>query len=178
MRTICYTLCWILGSFEFGFSQSYEEIEHIKNQYTGEAAVVINDIVDVTIDVKDDKFKISEEVTKETLILKDTKSYLAKERIHESSFDKITRIDAKTLVPDGKKFKTIRVEKIIDQKDQDDYVFYDEDVAKCFVFPSVQPGAITSLKYKSELANKFMLGAFLFKWFEPCVFSQLNIKAD
>jgi len=160
------------------YSQTPSEMESVKNRFSGENSVVINDIQVVLIDVKENAFKISENIAKETLILGDTKSYLAKERVLEFQFKKITEIDAKTLIPDGNKYKAVKVEKIVDQKEQNESVFYDEVVAKSFVYPSIQPGAITSLKYKTEINNKYFLGSFYFKWYEPCVLSQLVIKAD
>jgi transglutaminase-like putative cysteine protease len=178
MRRISILICLFLSGTLNLFSQSPSDMEIVKSTFKGEKSVVINDVEDVLIDVKGETFKITENITVETLILSDTKSYLAQEKVFESQFNKIIKIDAKTLIPTGNKYKAVKVDRIVDQKEQDNNVFYDEVVAKCFVFPSVQPGAITSLKYKKEVSNKFLLGAFYFKWYQPCVISQLRIKAD
>ena len=162
----------------FAYAQLVSDYANLKEKYPDEQAVIINDIENVLIDVEQNKYKISEEVIKETMILKNARESFATDQVYSSLFKKIKKIDAKTLIPDGKKFKTIKVDKFVDQNDQSDMVFYDEVVSRKFVYPGVQPGAITSLKYYTELADQFALSSFYFKWHIPCEISQLNIKAD
>lgn len=160
------------------YAQSVSDYDYLKNKYPDEQAVIINYVENVVIDVENDKYKISEEVIKKTLILKNGNEGLATDKVYNSLFRKIKKIDAKTLVPDGKKFRSLKVDKFVEQNDQSDLVFYDEVVSKKFVYPGVQKGCITSLKYNCELTEQYALSSFYFKWHVPCEISQLNIKAD
>jgi len=160
------------------FSQSVSQFEILKKKYPGQSSVITNDVENILIDVDANSYKITQEVTKQTMILKNPTNYLVTDKVFSSHFIKLLEVDAKTLLPNGNKYKVEKVEKFTDQKNSSDYVFYDEVVAKSFIFPSVQPGAITSVRYVQELIDPHMLGSFFFKWHVPCEFSQLSIKAD
>ncbi|NJK96878.1 MAG: DUF3857 and transglutaminase domain-containing protein [Bacteroidales bacterium] len=152
--------------------------EMLKQKYPGESSVITSDIENILIDVAGSEYRITQEVKKETMILKNPTNYMVTDKVYSSHFIKILDLDAKTLVPDGDKFKVKKVEKYTDQKNQSDYVFYDEVTAKTFVYPAVQPGAVTSLRYVQELSNPHILGSFFFKWHVPCELSRVTIKAD
>ena len=154
-------------------AQALPDLETMKKKYPGDKAVILNDQEDVLIEVEGDSYKITESIIKETYLLQNTGTAFATDKVYSSHFYKIKEIDAKTLVPDGKKFIAKKVEKFVDSKSQPDYVFYDEIVTKSFVFPAIQPGVITSLKYVQELNNPLMLGAFFFKWRIPCEISRI-----
>jgi hypothetical protein len=161
-----------------GLSQSPLEYENLKNKYPGENAVIVNDIENITIDVEKNHFKVSEEVIKETLLLKNPVNAFANDYIYISCFTKIKELDARTLLPDGNKYKSKKVESFSEASDQSSGVFNDEIIKKSFVFPALQPGAITSLKYIQENNFPHYSGSFFFKWRLPCEISKLSIKAD
>jgi hypothetical protein len=161
-----------------GIAQIPSYYEGLKNKYPGDKAVIVNDVENVTIDVEKSNFKISEEVIKETLLLKNPVYSFANEEIYSSFFSKIKEIDARTLLPDGNKYKSKKVENFTESNDPSGGVFHDEIIKKSFVFPALQPGAITSLKYTKEVNNQHYTGSFFFKWQIPCEISRLTIKAD
>lgn len=159
-------------------AQAPSDFELLKKKYPGEKAVILNDQEDILIEVENNRYKITENILKETYIIQSAGSAFTEDEVYTSHFHKIIGIDAKTLVPEGNKYREKRVEKFIDKKSSSDNIFYDEVIAKSFVFPSVQPGAITSLKFSRELTCPSMLGSFFFKWHLPCEVSKISIKAD
>lgn len=167
-----------LGIYLSAAGQTPNKLELLQKKYPGETSVITNDLENIQIDVAGAGYKITEEVIKETLFLKNPTDYMITDKVYVTHFNKLLDLEAKTMVPEGEKFKTQKVEKFTDQKDQPDFVFYDEVVAKTFVFPAVQPGAITSLRYVQELKDPHMLGTFYFKWHVPCELSKISIKAD
>lgn len=159
-------------------AQKPSDAELFKKKYPGEKAIILNDQEDVLIEVDGNAYKITETVLKETYLLQNVGTVYASDKVYSSHFAKLKEIDAKTLVPDGNKFTTKKVEKFVETQDQSDNVFYDEVVSKSFVFPAVQPGAITSLKFVRELSNPLAMNSFFFKWHIPCETSKITIKAD
>jgi transglutaminase-like putative cysteine protease len=159
-------------------AQTVSEMDAISSRYPGEQAIVVNDKMDIIIDIKNGKYAITEYVEKDVLLPQPPSPYLATDKVYINNFRQITNIEAKTLIPDGNKYKAINVEKFVDQKDGASYVFYDETMAKTFVYPSLQKGAITSLRYSYNVSDIYVLGSFFFKWASPCTFSQITIKAD
>lgn len=170
-------VCGVIFSHSL-YSQEIKDFERYKQMFPDEQGVVLNDIGNLTIDVEDGKYVIKEEIIKEIMILSTPKPFLTNDKVFESHLRKIIEIDAKTLVPDGKKYKTEKVKKFIDQKDTEGDIVYDDVVAKTFVYPSVQPGAITSLRYEAQILNPYALSSFFFKWNMPTVLSQVTVKAD
>lgn len=159
-------------------AQKPSDSENVKNKYPGENAVIVNDIENIIIDVEKNNFKITEEVIKETLLLKNPVNAFANDYIYISCFTKIKELDARTLLPDGNKYKSKKVESFSEASDQSSGVFNDEIIKKSFVFPALQPGAITSLKYIQENNFPHYSGSFFFKWRLPCEISRISIKAD
>lgn len=169
---------FIVGCMPAGFSQTAPNFENLKAKYPGHSSVITSDIENVLIDVSGNSYKITQEVIKQTMILKNPTNYMVTDKVFSSHFVKLLEVDAKTLLPDGNKYKIEKVNKFTEQKNSSDYIFYDEVVAKTFVYPAVQPGAITSVRYVQELSDPHMLGSFFFKWHIPCELSQLTVKAD
>jgi len=160
------------------FGQKPSDFELLKKKYPGEKAVIFNDQLDVLIEANNDSYKTTETAIKETYLLQNAGKEYATDQVNSSHFVKVKEIDAKTFVPDGDKFSVKKVEKFVASQNHPDYVFYDEEITKSFVFPSIQPGAITYLKFVRELSNPIMMGSFFFKWHVPCEISKICVKVD
>jgi len=81
-------------------------------------------------------------------------------------------------VPDGRKYKTVNVERYTEKDDSNSGVFYDDSKLTFFVYPAVQPGARTIKEYTKEITDPRFLTAFYFGSGLPTEQSQLSIALD
>ena len=105
-------------------------------------------------------------------------SVYAKDAIRSSSFFQTQNISAKTLVPEKKKYRAIEVTEFKESFDKSSSVFYDDSKSTNFIYPAIQPGAITVLEYKQKIKDPKFLTSFLFQNYLPVVHVKYTITAD
>ncbi|MEQ8926959.1 MAG: DUF3857 domain-containing protein [Fulvivirga sp.] len=162
------------------FAQKYDEDEFLKykDKYPEDQAIFLKQFEEVDIKIIGDSLKVVTTNTKEILHLGSQSSVYAKDAIHSSSFFKTENIQAKTLVPEKRKYKILEVTDFKESYDKNSSVFYDDSKSIKFFYPGVQEGAITSLKYDQKIIDPKFLTSFLFQSYLPIAHSKYVIVAD
>ncbi len=165
--------------FTLNNSQTLDSYNIYKKQYPDQTSVVIKDIENIQIDVKNGNYKISTDIEKTYLALQNQNiQSINKQIFYDSEYTKINNLSAYTLVPNDKDFKKIEANNIIDDK-ASSFIFYDHSRVKLITYSSLQPGAYSVLKYSMDLNYPTLFsGTFSFKETIPKEFSQLTIKVD
>ncbi len=162
------------------FSQKYDEKEFnaYHEKYPDEQAIFLKYYQDVDIKIVGDSLNVKSSYTRETLHLGTQSNVYAKDGIYSSSLYEIQNINARTLVPEKKKYRTITVTEFKESYDKNSSVFYDDSKYINFFYPAVQPGARTILEYQHKLTEGRFLGSFLVQNYLPVEHSRFTITAD
>jgi hypothetical protein len=151
------------------FAQSEEDLAAIKETYKKENAVYLTRKESSVIKVEADGIKIYTSHQEEMLMLTTSASLYSERSISSSHFEKLDKIDAKTLVPNenGKGYRTYTVSNFKTESDISSGVFYDDYKNTSFYFPGMQKGARAILNYKDVLSEPRFFGAFFFSSYVP-----------
>ncbi len=95
-----------------------------------------------------------------------------------SKFNPLTNLQACTLVPHEGGYDTLPVKKIVTKNLVNQEVFYDDYQEKSFIFPVVESGSRTVLKYEETLTEPRFLGLYYFGAELPVESSVFKIIAD
>ncbi len=149
--------------------------ESLMAKYPDEIAIFLQYDEHVDIDFSGDSVIITSNIYRDMLHLNDQSNIFAKSRIYSSEFIRVSDIDARTLVPYKKKYKTLKVTRFTESNDDLD-VFYDDTKYISFIFPAVQPKARTLLGYKERITDPHFLSGFYFTSYAPIVEAKYTIR--
>lgn len=178
-NSICLYFALII-SVGSAFAQKFDE-EKFKNYqatYPEEQAIFLEHFESVDISIQGDSLVVTTTNKKQMLHLGNQSNVYAKDAIHSSSFFQTQSISAKTLVPDKKKYRTVEVTEFKDSYDKSSSVFYDDSQSTNFIYPAIQPGAITELQYTQRIKDPKFLTSFLLQNYLPVVHAKYTIIAD
>jgi transglutaminase-like putative cysteine protease len=113
-----------------------------------------NAIVDITHD-------------QERLFLNENFKYYTEDEIGYSSFTEITNIEPAVYVPNGDKYKKVKIKDIQDEDAFDESVFHDDYKLKRFLYAGLQNGGKTSLQFEKRLTEPRFFGSFYFSSYLP-----------
>ncbi len=149
--------------------------ESIKARYPDEMAIFLKYSEQVNIDFSGDSVLITSNIYRDMLHLNEQSNIFAKSRIYTSQFIRVSDINARTLVPYKKKYKTLRVTNFTESNDDLD-VFYDDTKYISFIFPAVQAKARTLLNYKETITDPHFLTGFYFTSYAPIMEARYTIR--
>ncbi len=159
----------------FAQAQSPEIFEEMKAKYPTEMAVYLDLHQEVKLDIEGDSLLITVDEYQDRLHLDDRSKALASDKIFLSHFKELLLLEAETLVPNKKRFKSIKVTDYKEKNETSSGIFYDDFRSKTFVYPAVAPGVITRLHEKQALTNPRFLTSFYFGSFLPVRKTYLKI---
>ena len=87
--------------------------------------------------------------------------------INYSHFNPLDMVEAYTLVPSKNNYNRQPVQHYSDKKSMDNSIFYDDAMQRSLLFPALQVGARTVMKYQSTISDLHMLPPFYFSTFAP-----------
>ncbi len=159
--------------------QAQPEADFIKlsQQYPNTKGVVLENIRSAKITLKNNELKISAREIKSYFILTDKPNYFSEGSIYFSEQMRLTSFKAYSLIPDGKKYKKVEVEKYEDTFDSDDGIFYDENKKRTFVFPSLTQGSKVYQEHTIQIEDPHYFGKFFFESYLPTESSVFEIIA-
>ncbi len=160
-----------------GQAQKSELYEKYKQKYPNAHAVRLLEERKIDISLKDDQIYITQEVFEEDLYLGAAATYGSKRSINYSSFFELESVEAASMLYKNGKYSELEVKDFI-EKDEMDQSFYDDTKSINFIFPSLEPGSKSKLKYKEKIKNPRFLSSFFFADFKPIIKSKVTISVD
>ena len=157
--------------------QSQELYQYYKNLYPNSSVVTLNKVTKVRIKIKDNNIDILQEFFEEDLYLDEGANKRSKKSLNFSSFFELNTVEASSFIPEKGKFKETIVSDF-SEKDDLNQSFYDDSKSLNFIFPKLQKGAKSQLKYSESVKNPRFLSPFYFGDFSPVVLNKFVIIAD
>lgn len=158
------------------FSLSAQSIEEVSKQFANEMAVMTKFNRETKIFFKENKpvAQSTEEV--EMLMLDDRANGIYnKYSVYHGIFDELTDIEAYTKVPDGNKYKKIKVTNIKTENAISRGIFYDDVKQSMFDFPALVKGAIAYETHKEFHKDAHLLSPFYFASYMPVMQSKFTV---
>ncbi|WP_299762398.1 transglutaminase domain-containing protein [uncultured Dokdonia sp.] len=170
-------LLGILSITSFGNAQESPEFIKYKNAYPDEYLARLTSQRLIDISLKDNQIKISQTIEEEDLLLNETAQFATEESVEYSSFFLLDKIEAASLVYDGKKYREYEVTDFV-RKDELSESFYDDTKSVNFLYPKLQQGAIKKLNYTTSITNPRFLSPVYFGNVYPLVKQKVEIVVD
>ena len=164
-------------TFEAVAQSPAENLEKYLQLYPGAQAVTLEERVELHFEIEDDSLYIYEDHYEETLYLQDLASYWGDEELGYSSFSEIKNLKASTLVPNGNKYKEIKVKEFNVEDELSSSIFLDDQKNITFSFKGIQKGAITKLSYRVILKDEHLLGGEFLQSYIPIIHKSFSIIA-
>ncbi|WP_291723644.1 DUF3857 domain-containing protein [Bernardetia sp.] len=159
------------------FSQNPEEIyNQYKKEFPDKMAVLLEKNDEIIIDFEDDTVATTHIEYEDLLFLTDRAVGLASQKAYESYFSKIEKIDALTLVPNGKRYKKMKVEYFKKEKESSSGIFYDDLESTNFIMPNVSPKARTQVEITQNIKDPRFLSSFYLDSYVPIKSARLTLK--
>lgn len=167
----------MLGTTPFINAQESPQFTKYKNAYPDEylARLTSQRLIDISLD--DNKIKISQTIEEEDLLLNETAQFATEESVEYSSFFLLDKIEAASLIYDGKKYREYEVKDFV-QKDELSESFYDDTKSVNFLYPKLEQGAIKKLNYTTSITNPRFLSPIYFGNVYPLINQKVEIIVD
>ena len=154
-------------SLQFAAAQTGEEIKKIFPQ---DDVVLLNYKGHLTIKIKDGvPVAESEFETDKMFLNNNTAGFHSKYKIFHSSFNELKGFDAYTMVPDGSKYKKVKIGDVKTSNSVSSSVFYDDVKETSFDFPGLTANAIAHVSYSQFHKDAHLLTPFYFGSYLPLV---------
>ena len=151
--------------------------DSMKLKYPEDDAVFLSKGQHVTISISGGNLDIdNDEWSKLMFLTENGARGYSGNSLYYSSFTSISKVDAITLIPNGKRYKKKKVEHFEESNVMSGGVFYDDRKRISFTFPGTVPGAIADLRYTEEIYEPRFLGAFYFQSYVPVEHAEYSIS--
>lgn len=167
-----------LWASETQFKKPSEELQYYKNKYPSESSVLVKKTMLVELKLLDDKIEAWTHNYEERIILNEQGNVFNNRTISFSEFYPLINLEAKTLVPEKGKYKSLKVEDFKEVTNFDNSIFHDGVKEKQFYFQGLQPGAKTIVEYKHKITDIKLLNGFFFISNSPLEMVELKIICD
>ncbi len=135
----------LLGINQFSIAQTPEEVIKV---FPDADVVYTNYNKKLNIFLKDGVPVAESKIDIDMMMLTDKNSnMISRYSVYHSSFNKLSDLEAYTKVPNGKKYKTIKVSNIKVASSTQSSVFYDDGMESSFDFPGLTQYSIAHLNY-------------------------------
>jgi hypothetical protein len=135
------------------YGQPAVELADWQKKYPGSAVVVSTKKLSAVIDVVEGRPQMTLDEYKEIIVLADNSTFLADSREYFSNHFKVQKLEAYSLIPEQKQYRKLPVTKFNKTVEIDNSVFYDDQYAFAFTFPSVGKG--TRLVTRSVATSQY-----------------------
>ncbi|MGQ1787280.1 MULTISPECIES: DUF3857 domain-containing protein [unclassified Saccharicrinis] len=169
-------LCFLSIVAKKSFPANYPNVDELTAKYQKYNAVVSNMESLYVMDWADDSVIVTQQNSKEVVILNDFSKGLTKDFIFFGGFTTISEKEAYTLVPAGDDFDKVKVKQFQETHSIDGGIFYDDSKIMQFAYPAIQKGAITRLNYTINYSNPKFLGQSFLQSFIPIAKAKIIVK--
>lgn len=144
-------------------------------RYPSASAVILLDQARVTLG--DNGSMFATEIERETRIriLNERGYSLANISIPYGEHTSISRIWARTILPDGRTIN-LKKDQIFDTNLYPDYIFYSDIRVKRFTLPGIEPGCVIEYGWRENMHRFSYWASWLFQHREPCLLSRYSIR--
>jgi hypothetical protein len=161
-------IAFITGLLSFFNSSGQNDLETaLRGKYANENAVFVSRKENAVVKIENNVPVIYSNVSEDLLLLTDKTSGYMEREVYWSAFSKIRDMEAHSLIPDGKKYKTLKVKEFTPSNEISDGAFYDDSRSYKFVFPGLQNGARCVYSYTEKIEDPHLYGRFFFNTFAP-----------
>jgi transglutaminase-like putative cysteine protease len=151
------------------------ELASMQAKYPQQSVILEKHTLDVTIEMVDGKPVFEHDDYTSFFILGDNTTYMADSKEYFSSKEEVKKIEAYSLVPEGGKYKELSVNKFTKTSEMGDGVFFDDQYAYSYTFPSVVKGVKTVSHAQSVSSDCYMPIVFYFGRSLPVEDSRITI---
>jgi transglutaminase-like putative cysteine protease len=170
-------LSLLVAGFVLPLFSAAQVVDDVVKQYPNEMAVMTKYNRETKISFQDGKPVAHSTEEVEMLMLDDRANGLYnKYSIYHGLFDELKDVEAYTKVPDGSKYKKIRVTDIKTENAISRGIFYDDVKQSIFDFPSLIKGAIAYETHKEYHKDVHLLSPFYFASYMPVMESRFSIS--
>ncbi|HMG83572.1 MAG TPA: DUF3857 domain-containing protein [Ferruginibacter sp.] len=156
----------------------------VKKIFPGEPVVYLNYSQQLTLSVKNDTPVAESNHNIELMLLGEDASSYSKYEIYHSDYNELTALDAYTKIPDGDKYKKVKITNEQTHSSNSNTVFYDDVQQTSFDFPSLTQNAIQHIDYNLYHKDAHLLTPFFYEGRVPLmngsytvvVPNEINIK--
>lgn len=175
---------WVLVAFVLALTPLAvlaQEVDDasLRLNYPDEDAVFLNRSEHLRINNSNGHWDITNDIYEEMYYLTPLGQGYGSKTIFYSSFENISDINARTLLPIKKgnkvKYDEIKVDNIEETNIMVGGVFYSDYKQKKVVFPSANPGSITRINYRENIKDPHMLSPFYFSTYAPTQQAELKV---
>lgn len=167
----------LLGSASVWAQQPTQLVAQMQAQFPGEKAVYLDYRTDLTLELKGDSVLILARHHQDMLHLDAQSVAYANDRVFNSHFSRLQKLEARTMVPAGNSYKAVKVTDFKEKFELQSGIFYDDTRATTFSFPAVSPGARTVTDYTVRHPDPRFLVPFYFGAHVPMRHAELTITA-
>ncbi len=155
-------------------AQSVEDVQKI---FPDDHAVILNNNRNLKLYFKD-KVPVAETMEQTHILVLNDKAngIYNKYKVFHGSFDELRSLEAYTNVPEGNKYKKLKVTEIKTQNATSRGVFYDDSKESVFDFPSLFKGAIATEMHTEFHKDPHLLSPFYFTSYMPVVQSKFTVS--
>ncbi len=118
------------------------------------------------------------DMEEDELLLKDRTGTAREEEIHYSDLIPLERLEAYTLVPNGRGTKRVPVNNIDRRDEREDYIFHDDSKVASFVMPSLISGAVAHVEHTIAYPDARLVSGHFFAGVYPTESSTLTVISD
>lgn len=123
-------------------------------------------------------FTARRETEEQELMLKDQSGTAQEEVIHYSGLIPLERLEAYTLVPQGRAHKRVPVRSVSHRDERDDHIFHDDSRVASFVMPSLVAGSIAHIEHTIAYPDARFVAGHFFATYRPTIESTLTVVSD
>lgn len=164
----------LLGILASAVSAQDVDLQALQKEFPKKDIVYLNFDTEVYVSIKEGKLHISESINRSKIFLSEKAKLYEEESIYYYDSNNITKIEASSKVPKGKKYKTHKVKDFKTIETISERYFYDDSYAIKFSYPEMREGVIANVSYTHEIDNPiFMPMIFLANYFP---IKEMNIK--
>lgn len=140
---------------------SAQKFAVVKEMYPSEEAVQLVFSRDLRFFMENGKLMAESEYQQDMMLLNEkTASFFSKSSVYHSGFNELKSLEAYTIFPDSRKKQPITEKKTTAASQN--AIFYDDSKETSFNFPSLQQGAITSVKHTIRHNEPRLIGPFIY----------------
>ncbi|RSK35258.1 DUF3857 domain-containing protein [Hymenobacter metallilatus] len=157
--------------------QPLQQLMQLKQQYPTEKAVYLDYRQEITVELKGDSVQVLARHHYDMLHLAAQSDMYAPDQVYSSHFNRLQKIEARTLLPATNDYKALKVTEFKDKFEIRPGIFFDDARSVSFTYPAVAPGVRTVCDYTVRHPDARFLNPFYFASYVPIRHAELVITA-